>query len=161
MQKTAGAEEGERLAMRVGIKVDAGFANPFAQEIIDRLCIASCGIYCPENILITATATSSHKPASSVDIQLIDSAAFYAVENQMNLVCQMCNLTPLEFRLLNKPENNDIKNKRKKSPFQFSLNKTKEALEAAASKSDFNRKYASYHLDSSDWKMQTGPNDFL
>ena len=159
--KTAINEEGKLLAMKVDIKVDAGFANPFAQEIIDRLCIASCGIYCPENLLITATATSSHKPASSVDIQLIDSAAFYAVENQMNLVCQMCNLTPLEFRILNKPERNDQKTKNTRSPFLFSLNKTREALEAVASKSDFNRKYASYHLDSSDWKMQTGPKEYV
>lgn len=161
LHKTAINEEGKLIAMKVDIKVDAGFANPFAQEIIDRLCIASCGIYCPENILITATATSSHKPASSVDIQLIDSAAFYAVENQMNLVCQMCNLTPLEFRLINRSNASEQKSRKTKSPFQFSLNKIKEALEAAASKSDFNRKYASYHLDSSDWKMQTGPKEYV
>ncbi|MCQ2242498.1 xanthine dehydrogenase family protein [Treponema sp.] len=161
VHKTAINEEGKLLAMKVNMKVDAGFANPFAQEIIDRLCIASCGIYCPENILIEATATSSHKPASSVDIQLIDTAAFYAVENQMNLVCQMCNLTPLEFRLLNKTAPSDSKNRKTWSPFQFSLNKITEALEAVAQKSDFNRKYASYHLDSSDWKMQTGPKEYV
>lgn len=159
--KTAVNKAGKILAMHVVIKVDAGFANPFAQEIIDRLCIAACGIYSPENILIEATATSSHKTASSVDIQLIDTAAFFAVENQMNLVCKKCNLTPLEFRQLNKISLPEGKNKKLNFPFTFSLNKISEVLDAVALKSDFNRKYASYHLDSSDWKMQTGPKEYV
>lgn len=161
IHKTAINKEGKLLAMKVKIIVDAGFANPFAQEIIDRLCIASCGVYCPENILIEATAISSHKSASSLDIQLIDSAAFYAVENQMNLVCKICNLTPLEFRLLNCKNIYDTNNKKAISPFNFSLSKTIEVLEGVAQKSDFNRKYASYHLDSNDWKMQSGPKEYV
>ncbi|MBQ0039748.1 MAG: xanthine dehydrogenase family protein [Treponema sp.] len=159
--KTAVNAEGKLIAMKVTIEVDAGFANPFAQEIIDRLSIAACGLYTPENILIEAKATSSQNPASSIDIQLIDSAAFYAVENQANLVCQKCNLTPLEFRLLNCNRKTDAKNKNKNSPFIFSINKFSEGLEAVAKKSDYNRKYASYHLDSNDWKMKSGPKEYV
>lgn len=159
--KTAVDENGKILAMKVDIKVNAGFANPFAQEIIDRLCIAACGLYSPENVLITATATSSSNPASSVDIQLIDSAAFYAVENQMNLVCKKCNLTPLEFRLLNQNKYAEGKGKKSTSPFIFLIDKFSEGLDAVARKSDFNRKYASYHLDSQNWESESGPKEYV
>lgn len=159
--KTAVNSSGKLTAMKVDIFVNAGYANPFAQEILDRLVIASCGIYKPENILVQATATSSANPASSVDIQLIDSSAFFAVENQMNLMCKLCSLTPIEFRLINYEGNSNHKTKKTDSPFSFSIEKYSETLEAVTKKSDFNRKYASYHLDSSDWKMETGPKEYV
>lgn len=159
--KSAANSKGRLIAMKVNIKVDAGYANPFAQEMIDRLVIASCGLYAPENILIESEATSSANPASSVDIQLIDSAAFFAVENQMNCLCEKCSLTPLEFKKLNFNTFLESKNKRNQFPFLFNIEKISEALDAISSKSDFNRKYASYHLDSNNWETESGPKEYV
>ncbi|MBR0475583.1 MAG: molybdopterin-dependent oxidoreductase [Treponema sp.] len=54
--KTGVSESGRIAAMKINIDFDAGAHNPFAQEIMDRLVIASCGCYNPQNISITARA---------------------------------------------------------------------------------------------------------
>lgn len=95
---TAADDSGKLLAMKIDIDVDAGFSNPFAQETIDRLVIASSGIYRPQNLSVTATAYRSLTPASSVDVQIIDSAALFALENQMNEMAAECSLLPAEIR---------------------------------------------------------------
>lgn len=159
--KTAVNEKGVIEAMKIQIEVDAGFANPFAQEIIDRLSIASCGCYNPKNTFITATAKSSLNPASSVDIQLIDSAAFFAVENQINELCNKCNLTPLEFRQKNHLNIDFTKRKIPKAQFLFEIEKFNETIEALSKQSDFNRKYASYRLDAMNWKLGSGPKEYV
>ncbi|MGN0729172.1 molybdopterin cofactor-binding domain-containing protein [Treponema sp.] len=159
--KTAVNEKGIIEAMQIQIEMDAGFNNPFAQEIIDRLSIASCGCYNPKNIFITATAHSSLNSASSVDIQLIDSAAFFAVENQMNEVCSKCNLTPLEFRLKNHINIDFTKRKIPNVQFLFEIEKFSETIEALSKASDFNRKYASYRLDAMNWKLGSGPKEYV
>ena len=118
--KTAVDARGRILAMRVDISLDAGAHNPFAQEIMDRLVIASCGCYNPFNIKITALAYSSSKPSSSIDLRIVDSAAFFAVENQMDLICKECRISPLEIRFINFLSK-DLKNKT--LPFYFGLKK--------------------------------------
>lgn len=159
--RTAVNEKGEIEAMEVHIEVNAGFTNPFAQEIIDRLVIASCGCYSPKNMMVKATARSSARPASSVDIQLIDSAAFFAVENQMNELCGLCNLTPVEFRQRNFLSAGMGKKKIPAVPFLFGIEKFSETMEAVSKISDLNRKHASYHLDAMNWKTGSGPKEYV
>lgn len=142
--KTAVDKNGKITAMQVNIDVDAGSSNPFAQEILDRLVIAACGCYSPLNLSITATAYRSSNPSSALDLQLIDTASFFAVENQLNKICMLNGMTPLEIREANIPQCNNTKYI---SPFQFSLERSSEVLNALMQKSDFNRKYASYHLN--------------
>ncbi len=158
--KTAVDKDGFLKAMKVDINFDAGFANPLAQEIIDRLAIASCNVYSCPNVYVKAVATSSLNPSSSVDVQLIDSASFFAVENQMNELCKLTNYTPLEFRLKNfsHPEG---KQKNISSPFCLEIEKYSEMLKGLAKMSDFNRKYASYHLDSMDRKFSIIPKNYV
>lgn len=160
--ETAVKADGTITAMKVNINVDAGFANPLAQEILDRLVIASCGIYNPQNILIEAKANYSSRPSSSVDYKQIDSAAFFAVENQINEIAKACNLTPLEIRLKNIAETDSKKSKSKfKKLFNFDLEKVSETLQAAAKMSDYNRKYASFHLDSKNWEFDYNPKEYV
>lgn len=160
--KSAVKADGTITAMKININVDAGFANPLAQEILDRLVIASCGIYNPQNILVEAKAYYSSRPSSSVDYKQIDSAAFFAVENQINEIAKACNLTPLEIRLKNITEKDSKKSKIKfKKLFDFDLEKEKETIEAAVKMSDYNRKYASFHLDSKNWALDSNPKEYV
>ncbi len=159
--KTGIDENGNILAMQVDIHVDAGFANPFAKETIDRLIISACGCYSPINILVTARADRSLAPASNVDMQLVDSAAFFAIENQMNEAAAVCGLTPIELRLKNYREYETKKNKTPCSPFNFNLESIPELINVVATQSDFNRRYASYHLDSKDWKKENNPKEYV
>src|SRR5574344_1488053 len=93
---------------------------------------------------VTATAYRSSKPSSSLDLQLIDTAAFFAVENELNELCLVSGLTPSEIRKANIIQCNGSKCD---MPFIFELERPSEVIDALVQASDFNRKYASYHLD--------------
>lgn len=138
-------KDGVLLAMQIDIDVEVGSSNSFIQEILDRLVIASFGCYNPKNISITATAYRSSKPASSIDLQLIDSASFFALENQINNLCVQSGLTPIEIRKKNIAQ---CSHEKQKTPFLISIEQPTEIFDAIIKQSDFNRKYASYHLDS-------------
>ena len=133
-------------AMQVDIDVDAGAGNYFAPELLDRLVIAACGCYNPPAVSITATAYSSENPASSVDVHQLDSAAFFAVENQMNELCAISGITPLELRLKNIAA---CSGKKIMAPFTFKISKPAETIRALMAQTDFTRKYASYKLAAS------------
>ena len=159
--RTACDEKGIIQAMDIKIKVDAGFTNPFAQEIIDRLVIAGNGCYRTKNIRIRAEAQKSLNSSSSLDIQSIDAASFYAVENQMNCMAKMCNMSPVDFRIINSRFENLDKKKKDLYPLTLNIEKMAETLQALARISDFNRKHSSYHLDSQNWKFNSAPKEYV
>ncbi|HAM78059.1 MAG TPA: hypothetical protein DCP61_02570 [Treponema sp.] len=136
--KTGVSESGRIAAMKINIDFDAGAHNPFAQEIMDRLVIASCGCYNPQNVSITAKANSSASQPSSIDLRLVDSAAFFAVENQMNLLCEECRISPVEIRMLNFL---DRDTKKTAIPFSFKLKKyfEKKDLEVSGTEIQFKK----------------------
>ena len=144
IHKTAVNKDGKLQAMQVDIDMDAGSSNPFAQEILDRLVIASAGPYDPKNLMVTATAYSSSKPSSSIDMELIDAASFFAVENQMSTVADKTSFSPYEFRLMNLQKNDGQSTT---TPWAFKIEKPQNLLQLLAQRSDYHRKYASYHLD--------------
>ena len=129
--------------MDILIHVNSGAYNPFAQEIADRLAIASTGVYNCPNIKISSNIYKSHSIPSSIDFSIISAKAFYAIENQMNKISRECGIDPLELRLMN------LKTAGKNSGSQIVLElpKAKEALEALAQKSTFLRKNAVYKME--------------
>ena len=156
--KTAASETGQIEAMKVEINFDAGAANPFASEIVDRLAIAAVGCYKPKNLWIICSEKRSANPPVSLDYQTIDAAAFFALENQMSEVCKLTGLPPLEFRKRNfQPSSGkDVH----PSNFFFEIEKFSETLDALAKCSDFARKHASFRLDSLNWKSGNGPKEY-
>ena len=144
VHKTGADETGKIAAMQINIDVDAGSSNPFVQEIVDRLVIASYGCYSPQNISISATAYRSCNPPTSIDMQTLDSAAFFAIENQMNELGKAYNLTPQEIRIINLAGSDK---KGQHQPFLFEFEKASEILELLMKKSDLERKYSSYLLN--------------
>ncbi len=158
--KTGIDKDGLIRAMQIDIDVDAGNMNPFAQEILDRLVIASTGCYECENLSITANVFRSHYPPASIDLRMIDCAAFYAVENQIGKICREAKISPIEFRINNFKKSSSAKH-RTSFPVKINLDKRDEATLALAKLTDFNRKYITYELDSSSrikslLKMQMG-----
>lgn len=145
--KTAADKDGNLTAISADIKMDAGFINPFCQEIIDRLVIASIGIYRAKNIRINASAIQSYNPPSSIELGLIDQAAFFALENQMTLMSKECSISPLELRLKNSVFSSSPK--KQDFPFLFSVEKGNEIFSALSTAGDFNRKYTTYNLNAS------------
>ena len=65
--------------MEIEIEIDVGSSNPFAQEITDRIAIASTNFYKPQNLYIHAVAKKSKNPPTTINIKGVDSQSFFAV----------------------------------------------------------------------------------
>ncbi|MCI1208040.1 MAG: xanthine dehydrogenase family protein molybdopterin-binding subunit [Treponema sp.] len=142
--KTAATAEGRIVAQQTRIIIAAGAYNPFAGEILDRLVIASCGIYNIPNIEIIGKAYVSSTAPSSVTMNTIEAQAYFALESQIQAVADRTGLSPVELREINGFSNSSFVNS---MPFFFNALKLKETLEGLTSISDFRRKYTSYRID--------------
>lgn len=142
--KSAVTKDGIIKAMEIKAECDGGYSNPFAQEIADRIAIAACGLYNIENLSIEVTIHSSENPPSSIYSELIDSQAFFALENHIQQISEITAILPDELRLMNMC----LDGKSFTSPYYFKLSKPAETIEAIIKQSDFNRKYSSFRLNS-------------
>lgn len=137
-------EDGIIKAMRITAECDAGYSNPFAQEIADRIAIACVGLYSVENLSISVKIHSSFKAPTSIYAEMIDSQAFFALENHIQQIAKKTSLLPDELRT----KNLCLNGKLSLSPFKFKLSKPVETVAAIIKQSDFNRKYSSFRLNS-------------
>ncbi|MBQ9630806.1 MAG: molybdopterin-dependent oxidoreductase, partial [Treponema sp.] len=136
------SKEGLIHSLEMNIKIDIGSCNPFAEDIIDRLVIASCNIYSIPNILINAIALRSEKSPSSINPELVDSPAFFAIENHIMQIAERLSLLPIEVQ-----KKNISTSKTPTMTFNFKLQHVAETIENTLKVSDFNRKKASFELD--------------
>ena len=143
--KTALTKEGTIKAASIDINFDAGAYNPFAQEIIDRLTIASTSIYHFDRLEITAQAISSPKPPTSVNLETMDAPSFFAIENQLQKICSETGFSPDEIRTAN---STILKNEKTKMPFVLEIERPHDTLEAVLQQSDFRRKFATCKINS-------------
>lgn len=154
--RTSVNKDGTIKAMEIKFECDAGYANPFAKEIADRLAVAACSFYNIENIFIEVKVISSALPPTSIYSELIDSQAFFAVENQMQKICEVTHILPHELRI----KNINTNPKTQKSPFIFHFDTCEEVLDAIMKQSDFLRKYTTYSLNSKENNLERGNTFF-
>lgn len=153
--RTALDKDGHLIALKILIDIDIGCSNPFAQEITDRIAIAATSYYKPENLYISAKAHSSKNPPTSISMQIIESQAFFAIENEIQKISNQSKIFPDELRLLNaktETEKAKTKSKTKTKDFPFSIptGDIQSVIQTALKQSDFNRKYASFHMEAID-----------
>lgn len=144
--KAALTEDGCITGLKVKIDIDVGASNPFAKEITDRITIASINYYKPKNLYIFTNTHTSKKPPTTLSIRVIDSQALYSIENQIQKICYDNNMFPDELRLLNAVQS---KEQEKNNPFPLQIAdwNIENVLKTTLSKSDFNRKYASFRME--------------
>ena len=158
--KVAVKPDGHIFAMKILIDIDVGSDNPFAQEITDRITLASCNYYKTENLYIYTKTHTSRMPPTTISIKVADSQSFFAIENEIQTISNRINLLPDEIRLLNaniheskktekksakKQENED--DGKMKFPFDIQVGNVSDVLSSVIKKSDFNRKYASFSME--------------
>ncbi|MCR4580735.1 MAG: molybdopterin-dependent oxidoreductase [Treponema sp.] len=151
--KTALEANGRISALKILIDIDIGASNPFAQELTDRITLASFSYYKPKNLYIKTITHTSKKSPTTICIHNIDSQAFFAIENEVQKICNQINIFPDEFRLINAlPEDTDKKKSQNEKPFPFDIptNGLEASLQTVLKDSDFNRKYASFHMEAID-----------
>lgn len=141
--RSAVEADGTIKAIIIDIDCDAGYSNPFAQEIADRMAVAACSFYNPKNVIIKVEVHSSDNPPTSVYSQLMDSQAFFAMENHLQLIAEKTNILPEELRT----KNLCLSERSCLSPFKFHFNRPQDAVSAIVKQSDFDRKYSSYRLN--------------
>lgn len=154
--RSAVESDGTIKAMIIDIDCDAGYSNPFAQEIADRMAVAASSFYNPKNVIIKVKVHSSDNPPTSVYSQLMDSQAFFAMENHLQLIAEKTNILPEELRIKNICMNEHECT----SPFKFHFNRPADALMAIVKQSDFDRKYSSYRLNAIQSKKEGGHTFF-
>lgn len=162
--RTALNKDGRFVALKILIDIDIGCSNPFAQEITDRIAIAAASYYKPENLYISAKAHTSKNPPTSISMQIIESQAFFAIENEIQKISNLSKIFPDEIRLLNTtPSQKEVEEKPKRTkkkdtaatgsqtfPFEIPTGNVEEVIQTTLKASDFNRKYASFHMEAID-----------
>ncbi|WP_027727837.1 molybdopterin cofactor-binding domain-containing protein [Treponema sp. C6A8] len=151
--KAAVNEEGRIKALKVNIDIDVGAENPFAQEITDRIAIASTSFYKTKNLFIKAQAKTSKNPPTTISIKGVDSQSFFAIENQIQKISNVTGIFPDDVRLINIEAVNGF-------PFELENENLQEVIQNTVRMSDFNRKYASFHMDSID-RVEQGQEPFF
>ena len=151
--KAAVNEEGRIKALKVNIDIDVGAENPFAQEITDRIAIASTSFYKTKNLFIKAQAKTSKNPPTTISIKGVDSQSFFAIENQIQKISNVTGIFPDDVRLINIESVNGF-------PFELENENLQEVIQNTVRMSDFNRKYASFHMDSID-RVEQGQEPFF
>ena len=146
-------KEGRLTALKINIDIDIGCSNPFAQEITDRIAIAATNYYKPENLYIHAQAHTSKNPPTSISMQIIESQAFFAIENEIQKLSNLSKIFPDELRLINTESP-------KAFPFNISTGDVQAVIQTALKNSDFNRKYASFHMEAID-RAEKGSKPFF
>lgn len=139
--KTALNKNGKFTAMEINIKVNGGAYNPFAEELLNRLIIASTNVYECKNIHIIGNIYKSANPPASLNLSTVDAQAFFAIENQINKIASKTDFSPIDLRILNIPQNK----KYQSAPFIFNTENTIETINAVCKKSDFKRKHVIYN----------------
>lgn len=139
-------EDGEIRACEINIDFDAGIVNPFVGEIIDRLTIAASSLYDFKNLKINARAFSTNTAPTSTNIETMDLQSFFAIENQLQKICEVTGILPSEIRFKN---SSILRGENAVLPFKLQIEKGKEAINAIIKASDFDRKFVSYRIDSS------------
>jgi len=137
-------KEGIITALKILIDIDIGYSNPFAQEITDRMAIAASSYYKPENLYIYVNTHTSKNPPTSISQQTVESQTFFAMENEIQKLSNLSKIFPDELRLINSSS------KRAAFPFDIPTGDIEAVIKSALNKSDFNRKYASFHMDAID-----------
>ena len=157
--KSAISESGTITALKINIDLDIGSSNPFAQEITDRVAIASCNYYKPLNLYIYVNTHTSKKPPTTISHRIVDSQAFFAIENHIQKLCYQTNIFPDELRLINSIHSK-AGSKRIHFPFDIPVNSVEEVLQSVLKNSDFSRKYASFHMEAID-RLAESSNPFF
>lgn len=134
--RTAFSDDGKLRALQAYIDVYAGWSNPFAKEIADRLAIAITAPYSIEHMAIDVVVHQTQSAPTSIPAENVDSAAFFALENHLNHIASVIDVLPQELRLANIDDATAL--------FKYKNISYQDTISSILKNSDFNRKYATF-----------------
>lgn len=90
---------GELLALESRSTIDVGAAGPFAEEMLDRLCLGSLGAYRCPNVRVEGFAVQTNTPPAGPFAGFGLSQAFFAIEQHADRMAASAGVDPVEWRI--------------------------------------------------------------
>jgi CO/xanthine dehydrogenase Mo-binding subunit len=136
-------EKGEILNSSIGVTVDLGSLGVFEDEIIDQTCLGSLGLYRHKAFKISAAGIRTNIAPQGPMAGFGLSQGIFAAERHVSRIADSIGQDPAEWRKKNLIQKNQSLGigTELKDPLPLS-----ELIDAAASMSDYNRKWVSYEL---------------
>lgn len=141
--KTAIGKNGEIEAIETRTILDLGAGSPFAEEILDRSCVGSLGLYRCENLRVEGFAVRTNTPPSGPFAGLGLSQSLFAIERHASRIAQKLSLDGGVWRQEQAVKKGD------RLPSGAVLKDpvpVQDLLETVESMSDYRRKWSSYEL---------------
>ncbi|HCM25986.1 MAG TPA: xanthine dehydrogenase [Treponema sp.] len=134
---------GELIALESRAVVDIGAASPFAEEIIDRLCLGSFGAYRCPHIRVEGFAVRTNTPPAGPFAGFGLAQAFFAIERHADRIAETVGADPVEWRQSHALGKSD----RLASGALLKENvPSAELMDSVITMSDYRRKWSSYEL---------------
>ncbi|MDR1094791.1 MAG: molybdopterin-dependent oxidoreductase [Spirochaetaceae bacterium] len=140
-------ESGRILKTDIMITADLGMCGFFAEEIIDRMALASLGLYRLGTVTIQAKAVGTASVPKGAFAGFGMAQGFFAIERHLAHVTDELHVSPLQWKLERNIE------KQGGSPVKLPIGITvkkpldiRSVIETASARSDFDRKWAAYAL---------------
>jgi CO/xanthine dehydrogenase Mo-binding subunit len=141
--RSALGEGGELLGTEIEVNADLGAQAVFTDEILDRTCLGSLGVYQYTNIKIEGKAVKTNIPPQGPFAGFGLSQGFFAIERHVSQIADIQKQDPAEWRknhLLGKNGSLAIG-----TPLR-DVSPLAELIDTAAVMGDYYRKWASYEL---------------
>jgi CO/xanthine dehydrogenase Mo-binding subunit len=150
--RSALGDKGQVLATEITAAANLGAYGVFADEILDRTCLASLGSYKPGNVHITGRAVSTNLPPAGPFAGFGMAQGFFAMECHASRIAGALRQDPMEWRADNMPA--------KKRPLAIGpaggdAVPLDDLMNAAAALGDFRRKWASCEMLKSSRRGET------
>jgi CO/xanthine dehydrogenase Mo-binding subunit len=140
-------ESGRILKTDIAITADLGMCGFFADEIIDRMALASLGLYRLGTVTIRAKAVGTASVPKGAFAGFGMAQGFFAIERHLAHVTDELRVSPLHWKRERNIE------KQRGSPVKLPIGITvkkpldiRGVIETASARSDFDRKWAAYAL---------------
>jgi len=134
-------DKGNINAINIDISVNLGAYEVNGNEILDKICLGTVGLYNFDNLNLTAKAYCANIPPQGPFTGFGLAQGLFAVERHVSLVADMVNQDPAEWR----EKHIDIQILSHSSKNKSGVSGEK-LIKATAKMSDYNHKWASYEL---------------
>jgi CO/xanthine dehydrogenase Mo-binding subunit len=145
--RSALGEDGRIVKTDIAVEADLGACGFFADEIIDRMALASLGLYRLGTVTIHAKAVGTASVPKGAFSGFGMAQGFFAIERHITRVADEARISPLEWKLersIVKPGGAPVKlpiGIMVKKPLPFHA-----VVETVSAQADFGRKWAAYDL---------------
>lgn len=135
--------DGNLLALKVDFVMDAGAYPLLAPELIDRMVLASSGLYHCRHLEISGRAIKTNQPPTGPSPDFNMAPVFFALESFSDNMARSCGISPIQWKRMNLVKRGTLFMGGSLAPVGMDMVRL---MDRIGEISDFNRKESSYQL---------------